>query len=305
MTHDQVLSLVSDWVRGRLDRERAREVESHARTCRDCQQAADAARRLAGETARLDETALAHPPADVLARYVSEPDSESVATLARVGAHLRGCETCREDVALMRAAGRPGWWRALRAAWGAPGAGARALHPALALAAVLLAYPAWRGLVEWPRERAAAERRVRAAEDELARARGAARGIAARPSPGARGGGVAALVLQGAARDAGPTPTLRLRRGQPFQPILLDVTPPPGPLAVTLARGDAVVWSSTGSREEYWDDVNRLVGLLVPADALAPGEHRLELRQADARTLVFAATFLVVAGATPETSAGR
>lgn len=306
MTHDQALPLVSDWVRGRLDAGQARDVESHVRICHECGEAADAARRLVDEAAHLGGAPLPHPSGDALARYVSEPDAEPVAALARVGAHLRQCDPCREDVALMREASRPAWWRAFRALWDAPGAGARVLQPALALAALLLVFPAWRGLVELPRERAAADRRVQAAEDARARAEDAARAHAARPTPSGRGGGISALVLQGATRDAGALPTLRLRSGQPFQPILLDVAPPPGPLIVTLAREGNVVWTSSGSREEFWDEANRLVGLLVPTDVLTAGQYRLELRRGGAETPVFASAFRVTgAAAAPAIAPGR
>ena len=296
MTHEQALPLVSDWVLGRLESGRRHDVEAHVRVCHECQQAADAARRLAGEATLLADAPQGHPSADALARYVSEPDAESVSALARVGAHLRGCETCREDVALMREASRPAWTRAIRAGWHAPGASERVLQSALALAVLLLVFPAWRGLVELPRERAAAEQRLRSADEARARAESAARERAARPAPAGPGGGIAALVLQGTARGTSAPPTLRLRSGQPFQPVLLDVTPPAGALAITLARGDTVVWTASGSREEFWDDANRFVGLLVPADALVPGGYTVEVRRDGSGALVFTSGFKTVAG---------
>jgi putative zinc finger protein len=294
LTHEQAMPLVSDWARGALDADRSRAVEEHVRICVECQAAAEAAGGLHAEAVRLARTPSAHPSSDALAQYVSEPQAASIATLARVGAHVRGCEPCGEDVALMREASRPAWWRAVRAAWDAPGSTARWLQPALAVCALLLAFPAWRGLVELPREHATAERRVHDADAARSRAEDRADRLTSESRLAIRGGGVAALVLQGAARAAGPPPTLRLRSGQLLQPVLLDVSPPAGELRLQLVRANGTIaWSAGGPREEFWDEANRLIGLLVPTAALTAGEYRIEARRADDPAPFFTARFRV------------
>ncbi len=296
LTHEEAVPLVSDWARGALDADRARSVEEHVRVCGECQAAAEAAGGLQAEAARLARTPSPHPSPDALAQYVSEPEAASIATLARVGAHVRGCDPCQEDVTLMREASRPAWWRAIRATWDAPGSTARWLQPALAVCALLLAFPAWRGLVELPRERVAAERRLHDTDAARVRAEDRAERLASESNHAARGGGVAALVLQGAARAAGPVPTLRLRSGQILQPVLLDVSPPAGELRLKLVRANGTVaWTSGGPREEYWDEANRLIGLLVPTIVLTEGEYRIEARRADDPAPFFTARFRVTA----------
>jgi hypothetical protein len=219
------------------------------------------------------------------------PDAESIATLAQTGAHVRGCRSCREDVELMREAAAPSWRRFLRARFGDRVWGVRALQPAFAILAILLAYPAWLGLVQYPRERAASEQRQQEMETRLqteAQARSATATLL-------RGGGISALVLRGATRGEDAVPVLRLRSGQPLQPVLLDAALPPGRVRVSLIRGpEGEVWSAEGEREEFWDEANGLVGLLIPADALTPGEFRLELRSAADATPFFTGRFRVV-----------
>jgi hypothetical protein len=289
MNHEQSVPLVSDWARGRLEAARAREVEAHVRICHACSEAAEVAAGLGAEAERLAAPGSAHPSSVALARYVEMPEDESTAALARIGAHLLGCQDCREDVALMREARAPGWWRSLRSWVAVPGAPARLLQPALAVAAVLLAYPAWVGLVEYPRTRAAAEQRLREAE-----ARAASRPPAP-PPPDLQGGGVAALVLRGATRSGAAVPTLRLRGGQDLQPVLVDVALPAGPLVATVLHDDGrPAWSVQGPRDEFWDATNQLAGFLVPARALPPGDYRLELRSPDDRAPFLTARFRVL-----------
>lgn len=292
MTHEQAVPLVSDWARGALDAGRSRAVEEHVLSCGECQAAAEAAVGLHAEAARLARTPSAHPSPDTLAAYVCDPQAASIIALAMIGAHVRACDSCGQDVALMREASRPAWLRTVHAAWEGPGSGGRWLRPTLAACALLLLFPAWRGLVELPRERAAYEQRVQDAEQARELAEGKLRGLAPHPTPPIRGGGVAALVLQGVARDAGALPTLRLRPGQPLQPVLLDVSPPPGEVRVTLLRANgSVAWTAVGPREEYWDDANRLTGLLIPTGVLLPGEYRIEVRAGRDPTPFFTSRF--------------
>jgi hypothetical protein len=283
MDHREAMRLVSDWARGRLDAASAREVDAHVRECRECQEAAEAAAGLETASRRVEPASDAHPSSDALARYVEMPDAESIAALAHTGAHVRACRSCREDVELMREAAAPSWRRFLRTWFGDRVWGVRALQPAFAILAVLLAYPAWLGLVEYPRERATSEQRLAEAE-ALLRAE-------TRPL---RGGGISALVLRGATRGEDVVPVLRLRRGQPLQPVLLDAALPPGRVRVSLIREPAgEVWSAEGEREEFWDEANGVVGLLFPADAFEAGEFRIELRAAEDSPPFFTGRFRV------------
>jgi hypothetical protein len=296
MDHQTASPLVSDWVRGELDTERAALIERHVAGCRECRDAAEAVRALLVEAGRVRLAAAAHPPADTLARYVAAPGDEPFATLAGVAIHLQGCAPCRDDVALMREASVPGWWRPIRAWFSSVPPPPRALQPAFAAAVLLLIVPAWFGIVEAPRQRVESEGRVRAAEEARVRAEAEVAQITARAKEPPRGGGMSALVLRGATRSAAEAPSVRLRAGQALQPLLLDAAPPPGAsLTVRLLGADgAIVWSASGAREEFWDEANRLVGVLVPSAALAPGEHRVELLSGPDESPFFAATFRVL-----------
>jgi hypothetical protein len=285
MEHRQASPLVSDWVRGALDGERAAAVERHVRQCPECSEAAEAARALMKELARVRRAATAHPSSDELARYVAAPETEPTAALATVAVHLSGCDPCRDDVTLLREAMGPGWLRAARAWLASAPALPRPLQPAMAALLVVLIVPSWIGIVEAPR-------RVRTAEEATALAQ--AEAAAARDAAVPRGGGVAALVLRGATRSSEEAPALQLRPGQVLQPLLLDVNPPAGPLAARVVDGPGdVVWSAEGPREDFWDETNQLLGLLVPVAALPPGVYRVEVAAGPAGETVFAAGFRI------------
>ena len=298
MDHGVAQRHVSDWARGRLDPALSREVEAHVRVCAECRAAAEAASGLEAEQQRLAGRPTPHPPTDRLASYVETPDAEPLATLFEIGTHLRSCDACQGDVTLMREAAAPAlhrsWLAGVRPWFARP----RFLQPALAAALLLLAYPAWVGLVEYPRSRQAAREEVREAA-RRARSEAEAR---LRPAPPSspRGGGFAALVLRGPTRSGGEVASVRLREGQELQPLLADVVPPPGTLHASLIRDPGgEVWSASGEREAFWDPTNQLTGFLVPAAALAPGEYRLELRSAAERPPFFVARFRVFAAGPP------
>jgi hypothetical protein len=292
--HREAMPLAADWARGRLDAERAREVEAHVRVCTMCREAVEAANSLDAESRRLVEANGGHPSSEALARYVDTPQSESVASLATTGTHLRSCARCREDVALMRAAAAPSWSRWLRSwATGEPAWATRVLQPALAVLAVLLVFPAWLGLIERPRERAAAERRVQETETRIRRENEARQPSA--PAPAARGGGVAVLVLRGPTRGGDALPSVRLRAGQAFQPVLLDMPSVPAQVRVVVIRDPGrEVWMSEGSREEFFDAATGLAGVLIPVEVLTPGDYRLEVRPGAAAPPAFTSGFRVL-----------
>jgi hypothetical protein len=155
------------------------------------------------------------------------------------------------------------------------------------MAVVLLAWPAWLGLVEYPRARRAADR-ARAAAERVAATPGALGGAtpgAGAPTPGAAaspwsGGGAGVLILSGPTRGAGEAlPEARLHPGQPGLTIVtdrrLDGT---GPVRVTLrdAKGNAI-WQTLAAAGDLWDARARVTSLMIPSAALAPGEYALSI----------------------------
>ena len=87
---------------------------------------------------------------------------------------------------------------------------------------------------------------------------------------------------------------MRLRAGQMLQPVLVDATLPAGRVAIALIREpEARAWSIEGTREEFWDPANALVGVMIPTDVLTPGDYRLELATAPGRTPFLTARFRV------------
>lgn len=256
MNHDELAALVSDWVRGALPAARAESMGEHVRGCADCQAVAAAVRALEQAKERTATRAAGHPDSDRLASYVIAAATEPIENLALVGIHIQECADCHADVSLMRAAAHPGWWRRLRVQFGSRAwESMPALAPALAICVLLLAYPAWRGI----------------SREDATRT----------PSP--RGGGVSALVLQETVRAETDLPTLRLRATQTLQPLLLDVAPRSDILTINLVREpDEVVWSITGPSSEFWDQENRLLGVMVPVAAMTAGIYRVELSSAEA-----------------------
>ena len=250
MQHEALKASVSDWVRGSLPAEQAEVVATHVDACSECQASAEAARALLRAREQAVAQASAHPSSDALAGYVVAAASEPIERLAVVGLHLKDCAPCRSDADLMRAAAQPSWWRRATAPWTLPRSGVLPTLVPAAAVLLLLAYPAWRGLFGEDRSHT----------QTLA------------------GGGVTALVLQETLRAAGDVPTLRLRSGQPLQPFLLDSAPRGELLTVNLVREpNRMTWSLTAPASEFWDEHNRVIGVLIPAEALKDGDYRIEL----------------------------
>lgn len=274
LDHRQAAPLIVDWVRGRLDGASAREVETHAGGCTMCQEAAEAAAHLDAESRRLENSATPHVSSDALARYVETPHDEPIATLARIGSHVRTCPTCQEDVTLMRAAVAPSWSRSVGAWFGGLSWSFRPLRLAFPILAILLAYPAWLGLVEYPRYRASRT-----------------------PGMSVSGGGTATLVLRGGTRGGDDRPAVRLRKDQLLQPVFLDTSLPAGSVYIRLIdETGRDVWRAAGDRDTFWDEANRLVGALIPTEVLDVGDFRLELRTMRDGSPVFTGGFRVLPG---------
>jgi Putative zinc-finger len=291
LDHEQAATRITDWVSERLSPAEAERVAEHVRSCVSCTAAAEAARALR-VAARETGPRTPHLDSVTLARYTLTPADLTVTEIAGCRAHLDECPDCARERDLVRAANAPSWTRAL-AAWLAGAPEPRALlAPALAVIAVLLAVPAYQGLVTLPRERARHEASVVATPAVPVM----------HPSAWA-GGGVETLMLEPATRGVTTTPVVRLRPGQPAEPILFACDRPPGDSVTVRLTGthDAVVWTHVTAVSEIWSAGHHVVSLLVPADALSPGEYRLELLSAPDQGLHASARFRVE----PSAAVGR
>jgi hypothetical protein len=272
MDHSTAETLLESWLAGSLPPERAAEVEAHVRSCAECAVHADLVRALRREIATHGAALFTpHPASDQLALLTLEPGALSLEETARLGAHLRACPACAAERDLIRASARPAPLRALAAFFAEPGAHGRWLRPALAVALVLLLWPAWLGVVEYPRAKRAAEQ-----------ARAAAERAAAVPAPAAEwnGGGAGVLILSGPMRGgAASLPESRLRPGQPGLSVVLDHRlETEGSLRIVLRdAGGREVWSADATARELWDEHSGLTSLMVPARVLPPGAYALAI----------------------------
>lgn len=286
MDHAMAADLVSDWVGGRLPAGQAAEVEAHVRSCDECRGVADIARAVRQEIATHGEGLFSpHPSPDELSRFVLDPDRLPLPALATIGEHLRACPTCASDSALVRRAGNLALGRRLAAWLAVHRTPSSLLRPAFAVLAIALVYPAYLGLVEYPRLR-----------DQARSANHAT------PAPIAwSGSGVDPLVLTPAVRGAEPSlPTLRVRPGQPAQPIFISREAPPGADRLNLMLRDhagAIVWQIEAPVAELWNPGAQVIAVLVPADRLHAGDYRLEMMTSGQVAPIFTASFHVLAAA--------
>ena len=274
MDHEATSVLLSDWVTQRLSGNIAAEVAAHVENCTECRGIAESLVAVRGEVAEHGDTLWSpHPSSDDLAHFVSGGAALHTDVLARLGAHVHACPTCALEARLGRDAQTPSAWRSLRA-W-LPGASDRRAMTAVALGAlaVVLAYPAYVGLVEYPRERMHTldlERRARRTQFELAPA----------AAPVEVEGPAAVLVLEGASRGSREVvPSITLRSGQVALPVLIDAAPPssdPVELVLRDASGKAR-WRMTARGADLWDPNQHVLSLLIPVSALTAGEFGLSI----------------------------
>ena len=281
MDHSTAETLLDDWLWGRLPPERASEVETHVAGCAECAAHAELMRGLKREVKEHGEALFsAHLTGDELARLELRADSLSIADAARLGAHVRACPTCSAERAMIRGAAGPAPWRALKAWYSIADQPSAWIKPALAMFAILLAWPAYLGVVEYPREKLAAEQARAEAARELAHTP---------PTPGAEvppgkqiwnGGSAAVLVLTGATRGASAAvPSARLRDGQPGLTIVTDrhITGPDTLLVTLFDDQHRPVWKQPVPATELWDANARLTSLMIPSPNLTPGVYSIEI----------------------------
>ncbi len=292
MDHSQASQVLSEYSTGSLDSERAAELEAHLGTCAECR---DALATLEGIRAEVRDHGSAlftpHPSPEELAALALAPAEVAGEARAAVERHVRACPTCGREVTLARKAGATAWRRALPARLVRPDEGPITgwLRAVPALVAVALAYPAYQGWVELPRERARAAREpVTSPAEPIA------------PRAPAWSGAAKALVLSGPTRGEDAPPAVRPEPGQPYLPLVLAVDPEAlsrlDRATVAIHRaGGALAWSHEARVASLWDPRNRVASLLVPLSALPPAEYRLELRAPAPPVVLFTARFRVEA----------
>jgi hypothetical protein len=234
-----------------------------------------------------------HPSAVEIVRYSTEPPGDPVSA-AQMEHHLRECASCRTEVTLVREAEsatrrepvKPffekvremttGWWPKVPA-----------LVPAMAALLVLLAFPAYRGFVDYP----TLEQAYRDSQGETSRLQSEGnqlrQELEGRPAaPVAWSGAVRLLVLGPTTRAGESLPIVALAAGQPYQPVVIEHRPfessDTNAMVEILIRrisDGANVWSVERDARTLWDSTLNSMVLLVPASVLEPGEHRLEIRR--------------------------
>jgi hypothetical protein len=280
MDHTTAEPLLEEFVAGKLTPERAAEVESHVRGCAECAPHADLLRGIRREVAARGEALFTpHLTSDELARLELRAETLSVADVARFGAHVRACPTCAAERKMIRDSAGPAPWRAFLAWLSTADQPSAWLRPALGLLVVLLAWPAWLGMVEYPRAR-----------EDAAAARAEAEKAHVVPPPGAlvpagttiwNGGAAAVLILAGATRGSAATPpATRLKPGQPGLTIVTDrrLTQPDSLLVTLWDDQHRLVWKQPVTASELWDASARVTSVMIPAGNLTPpGDYSIEI----------------------------
>ncbi len=309
MDHRTATRMLTDFARGRLPETERADVQAHVDECPACTDFVAVAHLVREEAVTAGPGMFfSHPEPDALVRVAlgleASPD---------IAAHLDACPTCARESELTlqaRSAGRIPWWEEWRQRWREAGAAPwRAAAMVATVAAIVLAVPVYRSASLMPtlrqnQARLLAERdEARARGDNLARQLEQVRAVPGQDTPA--GGGINVLVLAGTTRDAiAETPRLAVRPGASVQPILagfdlrhgggLDRTVV---LTVTPLRGGRGGWTHRCSAREIWDPVNQVVSVLVPAEALLPGNYEFSLREASATSPTYRAPFKVIAAA--------
>ena len=280
MDHEAASLQLSEWVARRLPREAAAEVAAHVEDCAECRALTETLVSVLGEVAEHGAALWSpHPVALDLARFVGGGVGLETDEFARIGAHVRACPACSTEARLAREAQAPSAWRSV-GAWLPEIVDRRSLAGlAFAALAVVLAYPAYLGLVEYPRARG------------LAAHSGPQRdGVAGAPVPTlptgsalnatVAGGPAAVLMLTGESRGATyGIPVARLRAGQAQLSLLIDAAPPRrDPVEIELRdRAGTLVWHARARAAELWDEQQRVTSLAIPVSALKGNEFVLSL----------------------------
>ena len=266
MDHEEAKPLLSDYVMGELSSEEAASLDAHTSACQECREIL-VSMGIVRQELQLHGPVIfePHPDADHLVHYALEDRGLSTDELATIGAHVSACPTCREEVAVTRRAHARSqkWWRKLVSPFMVP---SFTTTPAFQLAAValviVLAYPAYRGLVREPAE---------SAQNGL--------------------GGVPNLFFEELTRGSSGSNgalTISLEPGQAHLSLILPMPGPHGKrpqlieaILKRLADGEPVWRQVVPAADTYVSGFRTArANLVVPTSVLSPGKFRIELGEA-------------------------
>jgi hypothetical protein len=289
MNHDQAALLLPEYLQGQLDRSDREAVAAHLAGCEECAALARTHRVLAEALAEPAAAGLPeHPGSDEIVAYAVNGARMSTPDLARIGAHLQRCDSCRRAVDATREAEIH-----LRRGSGAGRSGLAGLlarfrgHGGLAMAAgltlLLLGGAALVPFYRAPRMNAVIEE-LRAENLRLGSEIVDLRGVVAR-SPREWGGAVHLPVFTSAARGAKDRLRVEVREGQPSIPIVvvppdLEALPDAASLRLEIRQDmGPVAWDYTQTVREAREAVTEanLLTFSVPASRLTPGSYVLTL----------------------------
>lgn len=303
--------LLGDLALGRLARDQAVPAWTHVSTCVECQETLATMHRVRQSLAdTVDRRLQLHPDPEAIVRMALGPGEIAPADRDTIEAHLRLCASCRKEVELARnvdfESGKTGETKSPRFGRLPP------LLAAALVAVAALAYPAFIGLTELPALRRAQHESAAEVSELKARAQQLETRLGSGSGETQWSGGVALLLLRAATRGEASPAEVRLRPGQPYQPVLIDYSlaellrREPGTwVRVELSRAGAPVWQSEATAATLWDAPQGVVSLLLPVSVLSPGSYRIELRAASRAEPLFARDFSVAAPAPDTTPIAR
>ena len=263
LDHEEAKHLLSDYVMGELSSDDAAELQAHASDCQDCREIVISMGIVKEELETYGPVLFeSHPDADHLVHYALGDSGLSTDELATIGAHVSACPDCREAVEITRRAHTHAqrWWRKLVSPFMVP---SFTTTPAFQLAAVVLvlvlAYPAYRGLV----------------------------GEADDVSPGGLGG-IPNLIFEEQRRRGTGALKVSLQPGPKHLSLILPMPRPfekePHLIEATIKRlaDGEPVFHHMGPAADCLVSGFRIkrVNLLVPTNALSLGRFRIELHEA-------------------------
>jgi len=295
---DESTNLALRFVHGKLDQAETAELEGRMASDTEFQLEVRMLRALVSVVMERGEQWETHPEHHDLVTFASVLErmaEQNPKGFEEVARHVSQCETCRETLAVFRehtrqgreSSRRPVRRLASRFQW-------RVLAPAMAAGFLAIFYSSYVSLVQLPDVRRKAQESSLALDsarrNETSLRRHADLLAQRLREASSWSGGASLLALSTPARGvASPVPTVALRAGQPFLPILIDyplATQGPGGLAgryeIILRRSadGREIWRIQRRGSELWDRETQEISLLVPTSSLGSGSYRLELRAA-------------------------
>jgi len=303
MKHERAAELLTEFLQGRIKGQDAGAISEHVRDCAECASTAETFRLLKAGAAGEPEGGPAenpqsqHPTTEEIATFSIVPGRLGEAALLRMREHVESCGTCAEEVEITRSA-TAGMSSVASASLKSSARGSRSpwrwihtLALAASVGALLLAYPAFRGLVSLPLETERAARldeetdRLRGEAEDLKKSLNRAREKSDRFR--AWSGAVPLPVLTSRFRGAQAEEiVIRVKSGQPFVPIaVLPVLPEGAATGDTLSfeirrDGGDQTWKMDLTAERIRDELHasKVVTFLIPAAMFSAGHYELRLQ---------------------------